>query len=292
MIKRFSVFLPLVFVCLFAQAQYGYYGVEKNNASMWSLGLQLGTPIINGDVDYTLGGGYEAGLFIQKRITKVFDFRLAIDKGLASGMNAYPSSGIRNNPALNGSRDENVFQPHIAYDSLTDRFFHNYQTDYYTATLSLKVNLNRIFAPYADSWDLYVSGGLGSMLYASWIDAADAQNNIYDFSQITVSDPINTAEIQQQLDAMRDGVYETISAGDFTRTRVGPYHIMTTVYTAAAGFRFKIGNRMFLGLEGRYVYTTEDLLDAQQWDKDSQPTTDVDALISGRLSLDVMLGER
>jgi len=273
------------------QAQYGYYGVEKNTSTMWSLGVKAGTPIILGDVDYTLGGGYETGIYVQKRVTKVIDFRLSIDKGVASGMNAYPSSGIRNNAALNGDRAAS-FEPSIAYDTILDRFFHNYRTDYYNASLFMKFNLNRIFAPYTDSWDLYVAGGVGSLLFASYIDAADAQNNIYDLSQITISDPINTEEVRQQLDAMRNGTYETAFAEDFSRPGLGQHHIFTTSFSAAAGIRFKISERAFLGFEGKYVYTTEDLLDAQKWDRDSNVTDDLDAIVSGTLSLDVTLGKR
>ncbi len=291
MMKHILFVLAFSLISFHLQAQYGYYGVEKNTASMWSLGVKAGSPIVLGDVDYTLGGGYEVGLYVQKKVTKVIDFRFSLDKGIASGMNAFPSSGIRNNTALNGERGA-VFQPVIAYDTLEDRFFHNYKTDYYNATLFLKINLNRIFAPYADSWDIYVAGGIGSLLYASWIDAADHQNNIYDFSQITISDPIDTEDIRLQLDAMRDGTYETIAEADFSRAGLGNYHVLTTAYTAAAGFRFQISERSSLGLEARYIYTTEDLLDGQQWDKNSQLTTDVDALVSGSVSFDVMLGKR
>ena len=289
MMNRILFTFAFFILSIACQAQYGYYGVEKNTASMWTVGVRAGTPIILGDVDYTLGGGYEAGLYVQKKVTKVFDFRLSLDKGVASGMNAFPSSGIRNNDALNGRRGD-AFQPQIAYDTILDRFYHNYRTDYYSASLFFKINLNRIFARYADSWDLYVAGGIGSLLYASWIDAADANNNIYDLSQVTISDPIDTEEIRQQLAEMRDGTYETIFAGDFSRPGLGEYHILTTAYTAAAGIRFQISSRTSLGLEGRYVYTAEDLLDAQQWDRDSKPTGDLDALVSGTISLDVMLG--
>lgn len=291
MINRILFVFVLLLVNFPLRAQYGYYGVEKNTATMWSLGVKAGTPIILGDVDYTLGGGYEAGIYVQKRVTKVIDFRLNIDKGVASGMNAFPSSGIRNNEALNGDRG-NVFQPAIAYDTILDRFYHNYRTDYYSAALSMKLNLNRIFAPYTDSWDLYIAGGVGSLLYASFIDAADAQNNIYDLSQITISDPIDPEEIRTQLEAMRDGTYETVFAADFGRPGLGQHHIFTTIYTAAAGIRFQISEQTSLGLEAKYIYTTEDLLDAQQWNRDSKLTGDVDALVSGSISLDVMLGKR
>jgi hypothetical protein len=289
MINRILFVFVLIILSLPLQAQYGYYGVEKNTASMWSIGVRGGSPIILGDVDYTLGGGYEAGIFLQKRVTKVVDFRLTLDKGLASGMNAFPSSGIRNNAALNGERGD-TYQPAIAYDTLLDRFYHNYRTDYYNASIMLKLNLNRIFARYADTWDLYVSGGVGSLLYASYIDAADAQNNMYDLSQITISDPINTEDVRLQLESMRDGTYETVFAADFSRPGLGQHHILTTSYTAAAGVRFQLSDRTSLGIEGRYVFTTEDLLDAQQWDRDSNLTGDVDALVSGTISLDVSLG--
>lgn len=291
MINRILFVFVLLLMSSPLHAQYGYYGVEKNSASMWSLGVKGGSSIILGDVDYTLGGGYEVGIYIQKRVTKVIDFRLNIDKGVASGMNAYPSSGIRNNAALNGERAES-YQPSIAYDTVLDRFYHNYKTDYYNASLSIKVNLNRIFAPYTDSWDLYVAGGVGSLLFASYIDAADAQGNMYDLTQITISDPIDTEEIRQQLDAMRDGTYETVFAEDFSRPGLGQHHIFTTSYTAAAGIRFKISERSYLGLEGKYVSTPEDLLDAQQWNNDNKLTGDLDALVSGSISLDVMLGKR
>lgn len=291
MINRILFVFGLFLISSPLFAQYGYYGVDKNTTAMWSLGVKGGSPIILGDVDYTLGGGYEAGIFVQKRVTKVIDFRLTIDKGIASGMNAFPSSGIRNNASLNGER-AGSFEPSIAYDTIVDRFYHNYRTDYYNAALSIKLNLNRIFAPYADSWDLYVSAGLGSLLYASFIDAADANGNIYDLSLITVSDPIDTEEIRQQLELMRDGTYETAFAADFSRPGLGERHIFTTSYTAAAGLRFKISDRTALGMEGKFVYTTEDLLDAQQWDRDSKLTGDVDALVSASISLDVTLGSK
>jgi len=285
----FTLVLFISSYTLHAQSRYGYYGVAKDASSFWNVGLRLCSPIILGDVDYTLGGGYEVGLYVQKKVTKVVDFRLNLDQGMASGMNNFPSSGIRNNSALNGDRGD-TFDPEIAYDTLFDRFYHNYRTHYYHAGISLKLNLNRIFAPFSDKWDLYVSGGIGTLLYASWIDAADAQGNIYDFSQITLSDPIDNEAIANQLAEMRDGTYETISAFDPSQAGLGRYHVFTTSYSLGAGFRFKLNERLFLGAEGRYIYTSDDMLDGQQWDGDSRPTGDVDRVLSARISLDVSLG--
>lgn len=273
-------------------AQVGYYGVEKTTPLRWSLGLKLGTSAVRGDVTPDISNSYQVGLSLQKQVSRVIDFRLQLHNGKSQGLDTEVSTGIKYNKALNGTPDRSEFL--VAYDTLNPAVYHNYSMEYFDASIQLKVNLNRLFSPSGnDTWDLYVFGGLGTMLYASWINALDENNQIYDYANIEVtgSDAIRAALID-----MRDDTYETYIDQDvINKTGIGDYAIIST-FMVGTGFRIKLSDHWAVGLEGRYTYTRDDLLDGQEWKNDNTlPETlalseTLDAHLSGSLVLAYFFG--
>jgi opacity protein-like surface antigen len=290
--KSLIIFIGLLLSGFSLQAQYGYYGIQQGNSGGWSIGLRGGTSLVLGDVDFELPGSYEAGFFVQKRVSSFVDFRLYMSAGENYGLDTRPSSGIRNNAALNGTRSD-AFRPYVNYDTVNALVFHNFNMEYYDAQLMIKLNLNRLFFPRAENWDLYVSGGLGTLLYVTYINAVDDRNQLYDYGSIQVSDPFDPVAVRTQLAEMRDGTYETVFDEEFiSRPGLGDFHIFATTFTAAAGMRFKLSPQWAIGVEGRYLYTREDMLDGQKWTNDNRPTEDLDALLSLGFTFDYTFGGR
>ncbi|MEM6346111.1 MAG: hypothetical protein AAF927_19640 [Bacteroidota bacterium] len=261
-----------------AQMQAQYYGVSPSVVGEWAVGLQLGSNYMRGDVSQVLPG-YEIGVYAQNSFSRTIDLKILIGGGLAQGLGTTASNSFLNNSALNGEQDSVYF-----YDS-TQMVFHNYQMQHFSVSGALKFNLNRLISPNSgDSWDLFLMAGLNFMLYETRINAYNESTfETYDYSQITASDPL---EVRNQLNEILDGTYETLAQQDrLNNTQLGNRTFRSS-FLGGLGFRIRATEHVAIGLEGRYNFLLDDLVDGQQWEEGNTASLSNDHLITAGLTLD------
>ena len=257
------------------QAQY-YYGVNDDVIGEWNVGLHIGLPLVKGDVT-SLQPGYQGGIYLQRSFSRILDIRLQVHTGKTYGLDLNPSHNFANNPVYNG-----FYNPEAVYDTLSPVFY-NYRMRFHDASLQFKLNLNRIFTRRGAKWDLYVLLGAGYFLYHTRIDALTTTRKPYDFDLIQ---PGNAASVKSDLKQMLDGIYETPGDQDRINTSYWKQYAIQKMFTGGVGVKFNLGMRFGIGLEGRYQFVGDDLLDGQQWDTNTQPSDNRDALISASLVLE------
>lgn len=270
--------VSLSFLILSLQVQAQYYGVNPSVVGEWAVGLQLGSNYLRGDVPQVLPG-YEIGVYAQNSFSRTMDLKIMIGGGLAQGLGTERSGGFRSNTALNGVQDSVYF-----YDS-TQQVFHNYQMQHFSLSGVIKINLNRLIAPNSgESWDLYLMAGLNFMLYETRLNVYNESTfETYDYTQITASDPV---ELRSQLNEILDGTYETLAQQDILNdTQIGN-RSFRSCFLSGIGFRIRATEHFAIGLEGRYHFILDDLLDGQQWNNDNTNSLNNDHLITAGLTLD------
>lgn len=257
-----------------------YYGIDSSPERRWSLGLLLGSGILQGDVAQN-GLAWQGGLRAQYAYSRALGFSLQAQRGSFRGLDLAPSQGFRFDPARNGLHD-----PRIAYDS-GSVVFYNYHSSVWDLSASAKLFLNRLFVQDGgESWDLCLGAGIGALIYQSRTDAWDEEAEaLYDFSQIPTDDPFET---EATLLELLDGTYESAAERDPLRRGFGEFTSLRSFH-ACAGLRFRIQDRIALGAEGRLVSVRDDLLDGRQWTEENLPSPDNDRLIFLSLSLDFLL---
>ncbi|RMG27989.1 MAG: hypothetical protein D6730_06045 [Bacteroidetes bacterium] len=253
-----------------------YYGVQPQSET-WSLGLKVGNAMIKGEVQPEFPS-YQVGLYGQKSLGRAVDVRLQVQGGFIYGLNGTPSAGFMNNPAWNGTNN-----PLAAYDSL-DMVYDNFRMEFYDLSFLFKLNLNRLGAYGGEGWDLYALAGVGAMLYQTKVDAYNAATaDRYRFEGIAANDPRQT---RQKLRELLDGEYETLAEQDYyNSSHLGKYTV-NTLFTLGGGIKFMLGTHLALGLEGRYNFIGDDLLDGQQWQDSQNITPEADRLLSASLLLE------
>ncbi len=273
---RYLVSLSLLIFS--AQAQAQYYGVSPSVVGEWAVGLQLGSNYLRGDVNQVLPG-YEIGLYAQNSFSRTMDLKIMLGGGLMQGLGTTASNSFLNNSALNGEQDSVYF-----YDS-TQMVFHNYQMQHFSASGAIKFNLNRLISPNSgDNWDLFFMAGLNFMLYETRINVYNESTfELYDYSQITATDPL---EVRTQLNELLDGTYETLAQQDRLNTTQIGNRTFRSSFLAGFGFRIRATEHFAIGLEGRYNFLLDDLIDGQQWEEGNTTSFDNDHLITAGLTLD------
>lgn len=254
-----------------------YYGVSQTIVGQWSAGVQVGSNYLRGDVP-TLLPALQGGVYAQHSFTQSLDLKLMFEVGQTTGLSTTPNSGFLLNSALNGETN-----PDFGYDS-TQSVYDNFAMTHFMLSGVIKVNLNRLIQPQADGWDVYLLGGLGMMLYETRIDAYnESAGTRYDYSQLEGSDPV---QIRNQLQTLRDGTYETAAQQDFLNTTRLLNRTLRSNAIVGAGLRVRLGDKVGLGLEGRYHLIADDLLDGQQWTDNNEASSTSDHLITAGLTLD------
>jgi hypothetical protein len=268
-----SLLLPL---SLSAQ----YYGIDSSPERRWSLGLLLGSGILQGDVAQN-GLAWQGGLRAEYGYSRALGFSLQAQQGSFRGLDLSPSQGFRFDPARNGFQN-----PSVAYDS-GSVVYYNYQSSVWDLSASAKLYLNRLFTrDGGERWDLYLGAGIGALFYRTFTDAwQEDSESLYDFSQIPADDPFET---EAALLELLDGTYESYAERDPLSRRFGDFSSRRSFH-ACAGLRFRVQDRIALGLDGRIVSVRDDLLDGRQWTEENLPSPDNERLIFLSLSLDFLL---
>lgn len=242
-----------------------YFGTEGATETS-VIGLQAGSGIISGDVDFM--PFVQGGLYYQYHFKRWLDVRAGINYGLYKGADTDRTGAIGSNQALNGGSLNN---PPVNYTN-TGFVYQNYQTSVMDISVTGKLNLISLFSPkYKKPFSVYLMGGTGVLTYLAKTDALDASGNIYPYQNITTDNP---SEVKSLLSDMRDGKYESFA--EYEKNS----HLFLS---GGLGFRYRLGNHLGLGLESQVKYIQDDLLDGQRWKTDTETSENNDIIFNAGL---------
>lgn len=275
--KKYSFFTSIL--CLFAlgtfaQTTTGYDVMDsslistknlpqhnefKNNAypfpakpkSQWELGIKAGAFAIGGDVPSVFPtAGF--GVHIRKALGYVFSLRAEYMYGFARGLN-WKSKTLGLSNAFLGKYPVNA----PIYD--------NYKTKVQDLSLEGVVSLNNIkFHKDKSSVEVYALAGLGASMFSTKVNALNG-NTAYNFAGISGNSNSNKKDTKKALKNLMDDTYETggESNGNQQHKLFGlPF---TPTASVGLGLAFRLGKRINLAIEDRYMFTTTDLLDGQRY---------------------------
>ena len=268
----------LLFLAWAPAARAQYYGQADPITGRWLAGMSLGHAWVQGDIQ-PIVPGFQASLYGQRSLSRAFDVHLGLSLYQLSGLGLTPMYNVTPNPALNGQ-----YNPGFAYDP-AGPVYHNFRLRGGDLLLSGRLQLNRLFAPQGqENWDLYLGAGAGAQFYRSRTDAYDeAAGQLYPYDQVIGS---RAADVRQALILMRDGTFETLAERDFVNATTFRGFIINSVFALTSGIRFQLGSQMGVGIEGRVLFPSDDLLDGLQWDATGQASPTNDRVLSVALTLD------
>jgi hypothetical protein len=241
-----------------------------------TLGLDVGLSYLTSDVKAAFGG-WGAGLTLEKNLLHVqnspIDFgvrgRLMYAKSL--GFNTTPSTGIANNPAVNGSYSSVLnYTPEGSY-------YANHRTDQGELGLEAVLTLNRL----REKTGLYATlfGGFGLDIYNVNIDQLNGSNQKYAYS--TLKTP-SVTDVRSFL----DGSFETKADGfrDSLQSNFMPN------LGIELGFHFS--PRFMVVLGHKVTFTKTDLFDGQRWADNTTLTAQNDIHHYTNLQFKWIIGNR
>jgi hypothetical protein len=268
-IKKYTLFLGLLVAAMSTQAQVAewqdsslippsrlaqhnefvnnQYIFPAKPRSQWELGIKLGSPSINSDVD-GLNPNFGIGIHARKALGYLVSVRGEIFTGTAKGLGVKENYNYKNNPAWAG------------YNSNTDKIFYNFKTQLTDVSAQLLFNLTNIgFHKAEPKFSLYAIAGVGMTLYNANIDALSGGGSKYNFNSINSS--LSASETRSALKALLDGTYETPAE----KYKSGSGSTSVVSATFGVGAAFKISKKVNLAIENRLTVVDDDLLDGQKW---------------------------
>ena len=210
------------------------YSFPAKPRSQWELGVKVGAPTVNGDVDASFPGiGF--GLHARKSLGYLLSLRGDYTYGVARGVGPTFISV----PALQNS----------AWSSYpSGKLYYNYKTTVNELSLNAVLSLNNISFHRAEPKVLlYGLAGAGFLFYNTKVDALNGTTP-YSFTA-----GMSNANIK----AMLDGSYETNATT--TGNKLKP------IVNFGFGASFKISNKVNVSLEDRISVLNDDLLDGVKY---------------------------
>ncbi|MBX9853088.1 MAG: hypothetical protein K2X86_15200, partial [Cytophagaceae bacterium] len=251
--KRFLAVLAAFIITTIAFAQN--FSTAVDQAGKWKLGLNMGMAWQKADVKSRLGQGI--GITLERSIIE--NSRSAFGLSVRGrylyshtwGKDYKPSTGIFNNPVLNGTNNSS-----LDYASSPGFAYMNYFTKIDELTLEGIIFLNRL---RHHGILLYGFGGIGATGFRSYYDQMDLSGNPYNYASISGT---TKHEVYRELDQMRDKNYETPAENNGR-----PQWVYAPSF--GGGIGFYTGPRTVLGFEHKVTFPRTDLLDGQRWDNNN-----------------------
>lgn len=298
----------------FLNNQY-YFPAKPKDA--WELGLNLGSAFIGGDVAPHFAGkgiiqNIGAGFTIRKAVSYMFSFRLGYNYFCTTGRNWEPDANLKFNQALHGYYDKRVNywnNPNLdkakTKDSLNMNkfFFYNYRTYIHEFHVAGIMNFgNASFHKERNYVNFYLLAGVSGMFYTTYMDALNANGDVYDFSEAAalffkpqapgVDSRIKSdrKESLKILNNLYDGKYESFAEKENNAPGIKNWQFVPS-FTAGVGLQLHLSKWVTLGLEERVLITGSDLLDGYRWQQDEHPgmTRDNDNLSYTSISVNIHL---
>ena len=251
--KKIILSILTVFsIATFGQSTYTDY------PGKWRIGLNAGAMWQSSDV--TPHAGIAGGFTIEKILNKRADARIGFSLGLrylsgnCSGLDTKASYGVVNNNALNGTYDST-----INYAKKGGYFYNNYKSYIHEGALELKIN----FPHFEQKTNLifHIMGGIGICNYKTWINALDANGNMYDFSSLQNMQSVSSADVKRIL----TGNNSVLAQGS------SPNGTTLFVPSIGVGFGFKLSRHVALVFEYRASFPATNLLDGVAYNNNNEP---------------------
>ena len=231
------------------------------------LGFNVGASWLKSDVKMKkLGGagGFTLGQMYAQNDKNALDWgwRFRYLNAIAYGQDSKKSTGIANNPILNGAYDTAY-----NYNSNGGFVYQNYKTTINELSLELVIGANQM--RNKTKVYPYIFGGLGIIQAVTKTNQLDAKNKRYNYMAVDSNGTANGSQITSSLNKMYDGTYETAAEGSET-----PLWKFMPSLGVGLGYQFTPGFSM--GVEHKMTWALHDGLDGQQWANDNtlSPTKD------------------
>lgn len=254
----------------------------------WQIGIGGGSFLVSGDVKPAFGWG--ASVHVRKSIGYVFSLKAEYMFGQASGLNYAPSyyKAFPNvDPFTITSSEGNVITN--GQYTTSDAFFANYKIEQHHAlSLQMVFNLNNIkFHKKSNKWSLNLIVGLGANLYASKINALDANGNVYNTQMTTLANKqtdltklANRDQVLQELRGFMDDTYETLAqqnANNLLTIGDGQDRMVVNPFVnVGLSFEYLITPRISIGLEHQSFLSDDDFFDGKSRKENGSRTSNID----------------
>ena len=214
------------------------YAFPAKPRSQWEIGLKVGTPSVEGDVDAVYPGiGF--GIHARKALGYLFSIRGEYTNGTARGLggNFIPGNTVA---VGNGAWEK--------YGTAKKGVWYNYKTNVNELNLHGIITLNNISFHRAEPKVLvYGLFGAGLMFYNTKLDV-DNNGTLYNF---------DASQSKSTIKGLLDGTYETKAATSGNKLKP------TTSF--GFGASFKVSNKVNVSLEDRMTYVKDDYLDGVKY---------------------------
>ncbi|MCH8329910.1 MAG: SPOR domain-containing protein [Bacteroidetes bacterium] len=231
----------------------------------WSVGMELGSVLIHGDVIPLFDLSY--GLTLERSICNSSSIRGNITYGHAKGLNWFMNSGIYLNPALNG---ENNLNADYATTDMGGLVFYNFRTSFVDFNVSGILGLGALLKNTPRrKWDIELLLGGSAMFYKTKIDALDNNGNPYDYLSVSGGNIVTPEHLDtksknyERLKELLDKNYETEAEVNEKRKILN----MTPAYSilGGLGFKYNLSERASMRLQFYIHKTYDDLIDGHRW---------------------------
>lgn len=279
----------------FLNRQYAFPAKPKDQ---WEIGVNFGVAMLSGDVKpYVnikgLVQNIGAGFTIRKALGYTISLRGGYNFFMMTGRNWEPDANLAFNRALHGGYDARVNywdNPNLAANKTADTlnmnklFFYNYRTYMHEAHFGAVLNLGNVrFHKERNICNFYVVGGVDAFFFTTYMDALNADGQVYDFSSVhalyvkpqynnPAGTPVNERldrrkESLKRLNNILDGKYESSAERENNAPGIKNWQFIPAG-TVGIGVQFHVAKFMSIGLEERMIFTGSDLLDGYRWQQD------------------------
>jgi OmpA-OmpF porin, OOP family len=263
---------------------------------MWQAGVYGGVFIIDGDAPSL--PGWNVGLQVRKALGYVVSLRAQVGYGVTKGLDYRKNGNLENNQALRvyavpGSPNSIPSSRGPGY------YVHNYRATAVMPSVDALFSLNNLmFHKKQSRFNIYALIGYTAFIYQTKMDVFNG-NSPYDYLALTAANPgfynRSRQDIRNDLRNFFDGNYETISLvndrrQNFDNSAADQYQIRHSL-NLGTGVEFRLGKRVSLGGEVKWIRTDDDYLDG--WSKQANSlalTPEHDNVLLTNLSVNYNLG--
>ena len=230
------------------------------------LGFNVGASWLQSDVKMKkLGGagGLTFGQMYGQNDKNALDWgwRFRYLSAVAYGQDTKKSTGIANNPVLNGYYDSTVSYSNTGF------IYQNYRTKIDELSLELVIGANQM--RNKTKVYPYIFGGIGITKAATKTNLLDDAGMRYNYFAVDSNGTGTGSQITSSLNNIYDGSYETAAEGSES-----PRWKFMPSLGVGLGYQFTPGFSM--GLEHKMTWALHDGLDGQQWNNDNTFSTTKD----------------
>lgn len=293
-----------------------YFPAKPRDA--WELGINTGFAFVSGDVAplTTAKGMFQnvgVGVTLRKALSYMFSLRFGYNYFCTTGRNWEPDANLKFNSTLHGYYDKRVNywdNPNLVASKTKDTlnmnkfFFYNYRTYMHEFHLAGVMNFgNASFHRERNYVNFYVLAGVSGMFYTTYMDALNANGDVYDFSEVAKlyfkpqAQGVDSRIKSDRKDALKllnkllDGKYESFAEKENNAPGIKNWQFVPS-FTVGLGLQFHLSKWVTLGIEERALITGSDLLDGYRWQQDEHAgmTRDNDNVYYTSINVNIHIG--